>query len=64
MSAYFAPAFFSHLLGKCLKHKNPVLEVLKLGLVVLGTFTIIWWPYLNSRDTVMEVRTVLSFEID
>ncbi|KAJ9173070.1 hypothetical protein P3X46_016244 [Hevea brasiliensis] len=55
MSAYFAPAFFSHLLGNCLKRKNPVLEVSKLGLVVLGTFTIIWWPYLHSRDTVLEV---------
>ncbi|KDP32946.1 hypothetical protein JCGZ_12977 [Jatropha curcas] len=55
MSAYFAPAFFSHLLGNCLKRKNPVLEILKLGLVVLGTFAIVWWPYLHSRDAVLEV---------
>ncbi|KAE9466648.1 hypothetical protein C3L33_01401, partial [Rhododendron williamsianum] len=28
MSAYFAPAFFSYLLGKCLRRQNPLLEVL------------------------------------
>ncbi|KAK3012535.1 hypothetical protein RJ639_009108 [Escallonia herrerae] len=54
MSAYFAPAFFSHLLGKCLKRRNPLLEVAKLGLVVLGTFTVVWWPYIHSVDAFVE----------
>ncbi|KAF8390137.1 hypothetical protein HHK36_024659 [Tetracentron sinense] len=53
MSAYFAPAFFSHLLGKCLRRQNPLLEVSKLGLVVMGTFALIWWPYLHSVDAFM-----------
>ncbi|KAG9442088.1 hypothetical protein H6P81_017942 [Aristolochia fimbriata] len=55
MSAYFAPAFFAHLLGKCLKRKYPLLEVLKLGIAVVVTFVVMWWPYLYSVDAVMEV---------
>ncbi|RYR03090.1 hypothetical protein Ahy_B06g081924 [Arachis hypogaea] len=38
MSAYFAPAFFSHLLGKGLRHKHSLLEVSKLRFYVLGNF--------------------------
>ncbi|KAL5563206.1 hypothetical protein UlMin_032953 [Ulmus minor] len=60
MSAYFAPAFFSHLLGKCLRHRNPLLEVLKLGLVVVGTFSIVWWPYLDSMESVLQVLSRLA----
>nr|KYP55920.1 putative dolichyl pyrophosphate Man9GlcNAc2 alpha-1,3-glucosyltransferase [Cajanus cajan] len=55
MSAYFAPAFFSYLLGKCLRRKHPILEVLKLGLVVLGTFAVVWWPYLYSTHSILEL---------
>ncbi|XP_010278445.1 PREDICTED: probable dolichyl pyrophosphate Man9GlcNAc2 alpha-1,3-glucosyltransferase isoform X2 [Nelumbo nucifera] len=60
MSAYFALAFFSHLLGKCLRRQKPFLEVLKLGLVVLGTFIITWWPYLYSVDAFMQVLSRLT----
>ncbi|KAL4582539.1 hypothetical protein LXL04_007090 [Taraxacum kok-saghyz] len=60
MSAYFAPAFFSYLLGKSLRHKNPILEVVKLGIVVIGTFTLIWWPYLHSKVSVFEVLSRLA----
>ena len=55
MSAYFAPAFFSHLLGRCLRRRNPFLEVAKLGLVVIGTFALVWLPYLNSKQAFLEV---------
>ncbi|WMV16812.1 hypothetical protein MTR67_010197 [Solanum verrucosum] len=55
MSAYFAPAFFGYLFGKCLRRHNPFLEVLKLGLAVLGTFTVLWWPYLYSLEAPFEV---------
>lgn len=55
MSAYFAPAFFAHLLGKCLQRKHPIIEVMKLGFVVVGTFAVIWWPYLFSLEAVLEV---------
>ncbi|XP_044468997.1 probable dolichyl pyrophosphate Man9GlcNAc2 alpha-1,3-glucosyltransferase isoform X2 [Mangifera indica] len=60
MSAYFAPAFFGHLLGKCLRRKNPLLEVIKLGLVVIGTFAVVWWPYLHSADAIFRVLSRLA----
>lgn len=55
MSLYFAPAFFSHLLGKCLKRKYPIVEVMKLAFVVLGTFAIVWWPFLHSYEAALQV---------
>ncbi|RHN50439.1 putative dolichyl-P-Glc:Man(9)GlcNAc(2)-PP-dolichol alpha-1,3-glucosyltransferase [Medicago truncatula] len=60
MSAYFAPAFFSHLFGKCLRRKHPLLEVTKLGLVVLGTFAAVWWPYLYSTQSFLEILSRLA----
>ncbi|GMH04306.1 hypothetical protein Nepgr_006145 [Nepenthes gracilis] len=60
MSAYFAPAFFCHLLGRCLRCRNPFLEVSKLGLVVLGTFLILWWPYLHSTEAFLGVLSRLA----
>ncbi|KVI00110.1 Glycosyl transferase, ALG6/ALG8 [Cynara cardunculus var. scolymus] len=60
MSAYFVPAFFSHLLGKCLKRQNPLFEVSKLGMVVVGTFALVWWPYLHSRVAILEVLSRLA----
>ncbi|CAL0317367.1 unnamed protein product [Lupinus luteus] len=60
MSAYFAPAFFSHLMGKCLRRKHPLLQVLKLGLYVLGTFAAVWWPYLYSTNSILEVLSRLA----
>ncbi|KAG0501203.1 hypothetical protein HPP92_001275 [Vanilla planifolia] len=55
MSLYYAPAFFSYLLGKCMKRKNWILEVAKLGLVVIGTFILVWLPYLYSMEAAKEV---------
>lgn len=55
MNAYYAPAFFGYLFGKCLRRSNPIIEVLKLGLVVLGTFALVWCPYLYSVDASLEV---------
>lgn len=59
MSAYFAPAFFSHLFGKCLRRKNPVFAVIKLGTAVIVTFVIVWWPYLHSLDDFLMVNMYL-----
>ncbi|PWA83913.1 ALG6, ALG8 glycosyltransferase family [Artemisia annua] len=53
MSAYYAPAFFSHLLGKCLKRQNPLLEVSKLGMVV-HRFLIIQFVFQNVLHSVCE----------
>ncbi|KAL9261981.1 putative dolichyl pyrophosphate Man9GlcNAc2 alpha-1,3-glucosyltransferase [Drosera capensis] len=60
MSAYFAPAFFCHLLGRCLKRRNPILEIAKLGIVALGTFAVIWWPYLHSLEACLQVLSRLA----
>ncbi|VAH90582.1 unnamed protein product [Triticum turgidum subsp. durum] len=60
MSMYFAPAFFGHLLGKCLKRKCPIVEIMKLGFVVLGTFALVWWPYLHSYEAAMQVISRLA----
>lgn len=60
MSAYFAPAFFAHLLGKCLRQQRPFLEVMKLGMVVIGTFVACWWPYLHSRQAAFMVLSRLA----
>ena len=62
MSAYFAPAFFSHLLGRCLRRRNPFVEVSKLALVVMGTFAIVWWPYLQSKEALLEVKNITLSE--
>ncbi|KAL2531590.1 putative dolichyl pyrophosphate Man9GlcNAc2 alpha-1 [Abeliophyllum distichum] len=60
MSSYYAPAFFGYLLGKCLRRRNPVFEISKLGLVVLGTFAIVWSPYIYSADASLEVLSRLA----
>ncbi|XP_073144207.1 probable dolichyl pyrophosphate Man9GlcNAc2 alpha-1,3-glucosyltransferase [Henckelia pumila] len=60
MSAYYAPAFFGYLLGKCIRRQNPILQVSKLGLVVLGTFAVVWWPYLYSVKASLEVLSRLA----
>ncbi|OEL31343.1 putative dolichyl pyrophosphate Man9GlcNAc2 alpha-1,3-glucosyltransferase [Dichanthelium oligosanthes] len=60
MSLYFAPAFFSHLLGKCLKRKYPIAEVMKLAFVVLGTFALVWWPFLHSYEAALQVISRLA----
>ncbi|KAH7442377.1 hypothetical protein KP509_03G085700 [Ceratopteris richardii] len=49
MSAYYAPAFFAYLFGKSIRKKNPIFEVMKLGVAVIGTFLLCWWPFLHSR---------------
>jgi len=56
MSMYFAPAFFSHLLGKCLRRQNPIFQIMKLGTVVLATFAVVWWPYVYSVEAIKEVK--------
>jgi alpha-1,3-glucosyltransferase len=48
MSLFYAPAFFAHLLGRCLERRRPVLEVAKLGIAVIGTMLVLWWPFLRE----------------
>ncbi|GLJ43800.1 hypothetical protein SUGI_0911850 [Cryptomeria japonica] len=60
MSAYYAPAFFAHLLGKCIRRQKPIYEVIKLGLAVLITFTVVWWPFIYSKEAILEVLARLA----
>ncbi|KAJ3682942.1 hypothetical protein LUZ60_013169 [Juncus effusus] len=60
MSLYYAPAFFGYLFGKCLKSKYPIIHVIKLGFVVLATFALVWWPYIHSLDSFLEVISRLA----
>ncbi|DBB04217.1 TPA: hypothetical protein ACH3X1_013248 [Trebouxia sp. C0004] len=58
MSVYYAPAFFAHLLGKCLQKPfmtQQVLGVAKLGVVVVATFAACWAPFLATPGGVLQV---------
>ncbi|KAK9824694.1 hypothetical protein WJX72_012449 [[Myrmecia] bisecta] len=58
MSLFFAPAFFAHLLGKCLQqpsYSGKALSVLKLGAVVMAAFAACWAPFLTSRQSALQV---------
>jgi len=60
MSAYYAPAFFAYLLGRCLRRERPLLEIVKLGAVVIGVFATLWAPfYLSGGAGWTGVLTVL-----
>ncbi|MCO5577869.1 hypothetical protein L7F22_031704 [Adiantum nelumboides] len=59
MSAYYAPAFFAYLFGKSLQKKHPFLEVIKLGVIVIGTFAICWGPFLHSKAAALGVLSRL-----
>eukprot|EP01135_Chromosphaera_perkinsii_P010818 Nk52_evm13s2241 gene=Nk52_evmTU13s2241 len=66
MSLYYAPPFFFYLLGKAAKRKRPNLTVFQfiqalvepetlfkiaqLGVCVVGTFAVLWWPFLNAEN--------------
>lgn len=58
MSMYYAPAFFAHLLGLCLRRKRPVIEVARLAFTVLLTVAVCWYPFW-SREAALEVVPLL-----
>ncbi|KAG4911913.1 hypothetical protein JHK87_052428 [Glycine soja] len=51
----FCTCFFQPSSWQCLRHKYPILEVSRLGLLVLGTFAAVWWPYLYSTQSILEI---------
>ncbi|KAF0512370.1 ALG6, ALG8 glycosyltransferase [Gigaspora margarita] len=53
MALYFAPAIFSYLLGKCIK--NDIRGVMKLGITVIVTFGIVFYPFLGSLEQISQV---------
>lgn len=66
ISLYFAPAIFAHLLGACAKKKT-VREkfrlFVKLGITVVVTFGIIWFPFMASfSDTIQVLRRIFPIQ--
>eukprot|EP00891_Asterochloris_glomerata_P004031 jgi/Astpho2/4031/e_gw1.00063.104.1_t len=59
MSLYFAPAFFGHLLGKCLRQpgarKASAKHAAQTGRSVLLTFAVCWAPWLLSQEAALGV---------
>ncbi|CAG8484918.1 6862_t:CDS:2 [Acaulospora morrowiae] len=59
MALYFAPAIFAYLLGKCMNgHKNNkegMILFVKLGVTVIATFGIIFFPFMDSFEHLSQV---------
>eukprot|EP00775_Hariotina_reticulata_P013468 gene13468-13594_t len=58
MALFYAPAFFAHLLGRCLQqptHTAKVMAVGRLGVTVIVTFAICWSPWLYQLESAAEV---------
>jgi alpha-1,3-glucosyltransferase len=60
MSLYHALPFFCYLLGTCLPKRNRSLKsgfkkLLSLGLVVVITFFVIWFPFFKNIDLILQV---------
>lgn len=61
MELYHSLPFFFYLLGICFKNDdkkrkyNPLVKLLKIGLVVIITFGVIWLPWLKSLEMLQQV---------
>ncbi|GBF98480.1 sucrose synthase [Raphidocelis subcapitata] len=58
MSLFYAPAFFAHLLGRCLERPGAARKaaaVSVLGITVLASFAVMWAPYLGSWASLVQV---------
>jgi alpha-1,3-glucosyltransferase len=60
MSLYHALPLFFYLLGTCLPKQNRSViagfnKLLSLGLVVIITFVVIWFPFLKNVDLILQV---------
>ncbi|KAF8058079.1 dolichyl pyrophosphate Man9GlcNAc2 alpha-1 [Scenedesmus sp. PABB004] len=58
MALFYAPAFFAHLLGRCLQQRGAarkVLAVARLGAAVVATFVVCWSPWLTSLEAAGQV---------
>ncbi|KAK4049334.1 Glucosyltransferase-like protein [Microbotryomycetes sp. JL221] len=57
MALYYSPAIFAYLLGKCLYRgrRNGLTLFVKLAIVTVGTFVIIFFPFLDSTLILKQV---------
>ncbi|RUP49373.1 ALG6, ALG8 glycosyltransferase family-domain-containing protein [Jimgerdemannia flammicorona] len=55
MALYYSPAIFAYLLGKCFREPSGQLLFLRLGGVVIGTFSALLSPWLTSSAALLQV---------
>ncbi|CAO3654834.1 unnamed protein product [Mucor hiemalis] len=55
MALYYAPAVFSFLLGRCFTEKNGIILFVKLGITVIATFGLMFYPWLKSLEDIQQV---------
>lgn len=49
MTLYYAPAIFFYLLGRCFRSpKQLIIRFVQLGVAVLVTFALLWWPFVAN----------------
>ncbi|CAL5225224.1 g8012 [Coccomyxa viridis] len=58
MAMFYAPAFFAHLLGRCLQKpslSSKMAAIARLGLAVTATFVVVWAPFLANPSDALHV---------
>ncbi|KAI8639848.1 glycosyl transferase [Parasitella parasitica] len=55
MALYYAPAVFAFLLGRCFTERNGVVLFVKLGVSVIVTFGVLFYPWLSSVEDIKQV---------
>lgn len=66
MSLFYAPAFFAHLLGRCLQRPGraqQALAVLRLGAAVAATFVVCWAPWLTTPGSAAQVCVCVCMSV-
>lgn len=71
MTLYYAPAIFFYLLGRCFSDtKQCIQRFVMLGVTVVSTFSILWWPFIlygptgttNMERLVHVLRRIFPFQ--
>eukprot|EP00963_Diacronema_lutheri_P005806 scaffold461_cov321-Pavlova_lutheri.AAC.24 len=63
MSLYYAPAFFFHLVGRCLQKKKPLLHISGLAITVFYTFLVCWFPWITAEYSFVHMlKRIFPFE--
>jgi alpha-1,3-glucosyltransferase len=61
MCLYYAPVFFFYLLAKCWRHRQPFIHLVLVGLSVILTFAMLWFPFcVYSADGVSCTASLLQ----
>ncbi|KAI8086269.1 glycosyl transferase [Halteromyces radiatus] len=55
MALYYAPAVFAFLLGRCFIEDKGIFLFTKLGITVIISFALMFWPWLKNVDELVQV---------